>query len=80
MDFSLTDEQKMFRDSVYRYGHDVIAPLCEEADLKGEFSFDIWRKLASFGILGSCDIIEPERMNFFSAFIPHPSSLIIVLV
>ena len=52
MDFSLSQEQRMFRETVYRYGRDEIAPLCEEADLKGEFSFEIWRKLASFGILG----------------------------
>jgi len=52
MDFSLSQEQRMFRETVYRYGRDEIAPLCEEADLKGEFSFEIWRKLASLGILG----------------------------
>jgi butyryl-CoA dehydrogenase len=52
MDFSLSQEQSMFRETVYRYGRDEIAPLCEEADFKGEFSFEIWRKLASFGILG----------------------------
>lgn len=52
MDFSLSQEQRMFRETVYRYGRDEIAPLCEEADLKGEFSFEIWRKLAYFGILG----------------------------
>lgn len=52
MEFSLTSEQKMFRETVYRYAREEIAPMCEGADLKGEFSFDIWGKLASFGILG----------------------------
>ena len=52
MDFNLTQEQKIFRETVHRYGREEIAPLCEEADLKGEFSFEIWRKLAEFGILG----------------------------
>ncbi|MBN2539263.1 MAG: acyl-CoA dehydrogenase family protein [Deltaproteobacteria bacterium] len=52
MDFTLTDEQRMFRDTVYRYGKEEIAPLCEEADLKGEFSFEIWGKLADMGLLG----------------------------
>ncbi|MEA3470784.1 MAG: acyl-CoA dehydrogenase family protein [Thermodesulfobacteriota bacterium] len=52
MDFTLTDEQKMFRDTVYRYGKEEIEPLCEEADLKGEFSFEIWKKLADMGLLG----------------------------
>jgi len=52
MDFSLTREQEMFRDTVFRYARNEVSPLCEEADLKGEFSFDIWRKLGEFGILG----------------------------
>jgi hypothetical protein len=50
MDFNLTQEQKIFRETIYRYCREEIAPLCEEADLKGEFSFGIWRKLAE-GIL-----------------------------
>jgi len=52
MDFTLTQEQKLFRETVYRYGRDEVAPLCEEADLRGEFSFEIWNRLASFGIFG----------------------------
>lgn len=52
MDFSLTREQEMFRDTVFRYARNEVSPLCEEADLKGEFSFEIWRKLGEFGILG----------------------------
>lgn len=52
MEFNFTKEQLMFRDSVYRYGKEQIAPLCEAADLKGEFSPEIWGKLASYGILG----------------------------
>lgn len=39
MEFGFTDEQMMFRDTIYRYAKNEIAPLCEEADLKGEFSF-----------------------------------------
>jgi alkylation response protein AidB-like acyl-CoA dehydrogenase len=52
MEFTLTGEQRLFRDTVYRYGRDEIAPLCEEADLRGEFSLEIWGKLASLGIPG----------------------------
>ncbi|MBN2299352.1 MAG: acyl-CoA dehydrogenase family protein [Deltaproteobacteria bacterium] len=52
MDFSLTQEQKIFRDTLYRFGRDEIAPLCEEADLRGEFSFDIWNRLGEMGVLG----------------------------
>ncbi|HOO46013.1 MAG TPA: acyl-CoA dehydrogenase family protein [Deltaproteobacteria bacterium] len=60
MDFSLTSEQKMFRDTMYRYGRDEIAPLCEEADLNGEFSFEIWKKLGEMGILG---LPVPEELG-----------------
>ena len=52
MDFSITAEQKLFRDTVYRFAMEQIAPLCEEADLKGEFSLEIWRKLGEMGLLG----------------------------
>ena len=52
MDFRLTDEQRMFRESVYRFAKEEIAPLCEEADLNGEFSFEVWKKLGSMGLLG----------------------------
>ncbi|MEN6474160.1 MAG: acyl-CoA dehydrogenase family protein [Syntrophaceae bacterium] len=52
MDFRLTEEQRMFRETVYRFAKEEIAPLCEEADLKGEFSFEIWCKLGSMGLLG----------------------------
>jgi alkylation response protein AidB-like acyl-CoA dehydrogenase len=52
MDFTLTDEQKMFRDTIYRFAKEEIAPLCEEADLKGDFSFEVWRKFGEMGILG----------------------------
>lgn len=60
MDFTLSDEQRMFRETVYRYGKEEITPLCEEADLKGEFSFEIWKKLADMGLLG---LPFPEEMG-----------------
>src|SRR5665648_811678 len=52
MDFSISDEQRMFRDTVYRFARQEVTPLCEEADLNSEFSFDIWRKLGDMGLLG----------------------------
>jgi butyryl-CoA dehydrogenase len=52
MDFSLIDEQRMFRDTVYRFAKAEIAPLCEEADLNSEFSFDIWKKFGEMELLG----------------------------
>jgi butyryl-CoA dehydrogenase len=51
MDYTFTDEQRMFRDTIYRYCKEEIAPLCEEADLHGEFSLAVWRKLGAMGLL-----------------------------
>ena len=52
MDFSLTDEQKMLRDSIVKFAggelnHDVIGRDREQA-----FSRDLWRRCAAVGLLG----------------------------
>ncbi|MCP4138102.1 MAG: acyl-CoA dehydrogenase [bacterium] len=52
MDFKFTEEQQMFRDTVYRYAKKEIAPFCEEADRDSKFSFEVWQKLAAMGLLG----------------------------
>ena len=52
MEFGLTEEQIMFRDTVYRFAKNEIVDLCEEADLKSEFSFELWKKLGEMGLLG----------------------------
>lgn len=52
MDFTFNDEQRMFRDTIYRFCKEEVAPLCEEADQKGEFSMEVWKKLGSMGLLG----------------------------
>ncbi len=52
MEFGFTEEQLMFRESVYKYAKKEIAPLVEEADLKSEFSMEVWKKLGAMGLLG----------------------------
>ncbi len=52
MEFGFTEEQLMFRDTVYRFAKKEIAPLCGEADLKSEFSAEVWEKLGGMGLLG----------------------------
>jgi alkylation response protein AidB-like acyl-CoA dehydrogenase len=52
MDFTFTDEQRMFRETIYRFCKEEVYSLCEEADLKGEFSLEVWKKLGSMGLLG----------------------------
>jgi alkylation response protein AidB-like acyl-CoA dehydrogenase len=52
MEFSFTDEQKMFREQVIRFAAKEIAPRAQEYDLRGEFDFQSFRRLGEFGILG----------------------------
>ncbi len=52
MEFGFNEEQQMFRDTIYRYAKNEIIDLCEEADLKSEFSFEVWRKFIDIGLLG----------------------------
>jgi alkylation response protein AidB-like acyl-CoA dehydrogenase len=52
MEFGFSEEQLLFRDTIYKYAKNEIVPLCEEADLKSEFSLEIWKKLAAMGLLG----------------------------
>ncbi len=52
MDFSLTEEQIMFKQQVIRFATREIVPRVQEHDLKGEFDFQSFRKLGEFGILG----------------------------
>ncbi len=52
MDFSLTEEQELFRDSLYRFAKKEIAPLCEKADLESQFSPDVWEKFCAMGMPG----------------------------
>jgi len=52
MDFRFTDEQKAFRDQVIKFSQKELAPLAEEADWKGEFCWEAWKKMGAFGLLG----------------------------
>jgi hypothetical protein len=52
MDFGFSEEQMMFRDTVYKFAKKNIVDLCEEADLKSEFSYEIWSMLGKMGLLG----------------------------
>lgn len=54
MDFSLTEEQLMFRDSVEKFARKEIAPGVDEREEKGEFSYEAWKKLGEFGLAGLC--------------------------
>ncbi len=58
MDFLLTDDQKLLRDSIRDFAQNEIQPLIRETDEKGEWPQVFTKKLADMGLLGI--IIPPE--------------------
>ncbi|MFH1079755.1 MAG: acyl-CoA dehydrogenase family protein [Pseudomonadota bacterium] len=52
--FELTKEQEMLKSMVREFANTELAPKVLELDRKGEFPFDIVKKLGSLGMLGIC--------------------------
>jgi len=52
MDFSLTEEQKLFKQSVIEFAQKEIAPGAAERDEQARFDRDVWDKAAEFGLMG----------------------------
>ena len=52
MDFSFTDEQLAFRETCCKFAANEIYPLMEEYELKGEFPWPAWKKMAEYGMMG----------------------------
>lgn len=58
MDFSLSDEHRLIRQSVREFAEKEIKPLAQELDRKAEFSIDLTRKMGELGLFG---IVIPEE-------------------
>jgi len=52
MDFSLTEEQRLIRNTVREFAEREIRPLAQHTDESGEFPWPVIRKMASLGLLG----------------------------
>jgi alkylation response protein AidB-like acyl-CoA dehydrogenase len=52
MDFSLTEEQEMLKESVRNFARKEIKPLIKEYDEKGEWPKELTAKLGEMGLLG----------------------------
>ncbi|MCD6569423.1 MAG: acyl-CoA dehydrogenase family protein [Deltaproteobacteria bacterium] len=52
MNFDLTDEQKMLKETVRKFSEKEIAPLVEEMDREEKFIEDLWEKAKPLGTLG----------------------------
>jgi len=58
MDFLLTDEQKMLKESIKKFAQKEIQPLVKESDKKGEWPEELTKKLGEMGLLGI--VMPPE--------------------
>ena len=58
MDFELTEEQQMIRDTVRDFAEREIKPIAKELDEKAEFSEDLTRKIGELGLFG---MFLPEK-------------------
>lgn len=52
MDFSLTEEQLMFKEQVLKFARKEIVPRVQDHDLNAEFDWESWKKMGEFGLLG----------------------------
>jgi alkylation response protein AidB-like acyl-CoA dehydrogenase len=52
MNFELTEEQQMIRDTVRDFAEREIKPLAQDLDEKAEFSYDITAKMGELGLFG----------------------------
>ena len=58
MDFSLTDQQKLIRDTVRQFMETEVRPLVKELERAERFPLDLLQKL---GELGCCGMLTPEE-------------------
>lgn len=52
MDFTFTDEQELFRRTVREFAQKEVAPKIRECERKGQFPWEIYRKMGKAGLLG----------------------------
>jgi alkylation response protein AidB-like acyl-CoA dehydrogenase len=60
MNFDLSEEQKMIRDTVRDFAEREIRPVAKELDEKSEFSHDLTRKMGELGLFG---MYLPEKFG-----------------
>jgi butyryl-CoA dehydrogenase len=58
MDFNLTRQQEMLRDTVRQFADSELAPRALELDEKGEFPFDIIKRTGEMGLIG---VMTPKQ-------------------
>src|ERR1700757_343020 len=58
MDFSLTDHQKLIRDTVRQFMETEVRPLVKDLEREEKFPLDLLKKL---GEMGCCGMLTPEE-------------------
>src|SRR5216684_3863624 len=58
MDFSLTDQQKLIRDTVRQFVEAEVRPLVKELEGEEKFPLDLLKKIAD---MGCCGMLMPEE-------------------
>jgi isovaleryl-CoA dehydrogenase len=53
MEFTLTEEQRMLRDTVANFAEKEIRPIAEEIDRSDTWPAGMWKKLGDLGVLGA---------------------------
>ena len=51
MNFDLTDEQRLIRDTVRDFARNEVAPVAEELDRTKSFPYEIVEKMAGLGLM-----------------------------
>src|SRR5918995_1939939 len=52
MDFTLTDEQRLLRDTVRDFARNEVAPVAEELDREKRFPYELVAKMGELGLMG----------------------------
>src|SRR5215204_4443505 len=52
MNFDLTDEQRLLRDTVRDFARNEVAPVAEELDRTKSFPYELVEKMAGMGLMG----------------------------
>ena len=52
MDYELTDEQQLLRDTVREFAESRVAPLAEELDREARFPYELVAEMAELGLMG----------------------------
>ena len=52
MDFDLTSEQELIRDTVRSFARERVAPVAEELDREARFPVELVREMAGLGLMG----------------------------